>query len=140
MAAHVDGVGADQWNLPTPCTEWDVRALVNHVVGEERWTRPLLEGMTIAEVGDRFDGDLLGDDPPGAGRQAAADSTAAVDELLAGIDKVHLSYGDEDPGEYVRQLCADHLIHGLGPRRGDRPGPHARCGIGRRGGGVVRRT
>ncbi len=108
----VDGVGTEQWNLPTPCTEWDVRALVNHVVGEDRWTRPLLEGMTIAEVGDRFDGDLLGDDPPGAGRQAAADSTAAVDELLAGIDKVHLSYGDEDPGEYVRQLCADHLIHG----------------------------
>ncbi len=42
----------------------------------------------------------------------AADATAAVDELLAGIDKVHLSYGDEDAGEYVRQLCADHLIHG----------------------------
>ena len=68
--------------------------------------------MTIAEVGDRFDGDLLGDDPLAAGREAAAEATAAVDELLAGIDKVHLSYGDEDPGEYVRQLCADHLIHG----------------------------
>ena len=26
--------------------------------------------------------------------------------------KVHLSYGDEDAEEYVRQLIADHLIHG----------------------------
>ena len=26
--------------------------------------------------------------------------------------KVHLSYGDEDLGEYLRQLVADHLIHG----------------------------
>jgi uncharacterized protein (TIGR03086 family) len=109
---YLDGVGAEQWNLPTPCTEWDVRALVNHVVGEERWTAPLLDGMTIAEVGDRFDGDLLGADPQAAGRAAAAESTAAVANTLADIDVVHLSYGDEDPAEYVRQLSADHLIHG----------------------------
>ena len=25
---------------------------------------------------------------------------------------VHLSYGDEDMAEYLRQLVADHLIHG----------------------------
>ena len=68
--------------------------------------------MTIAEVGDRFDGDLLGDDPQAVGHDAATDASAAVDELLAGLDTVHLSYGDEDPAEYVRQLCADHLIHG----------------------------
>ena len=33
-----------------------------------------------------------------------------VERLPAG-EKVHLSYGDEDPEEYVRQLSADHLIH-----------------------------
>jgi uncharacterized protein (TIGR03086 family) len=108
----VDGVGADQWDLPTPCTDWDVRALVNHVVGEERWTGPLLDGMTIAEVGDRFDGDVLGDDPQATGRAASAEAVAAVDGKLDGIDAVHLSYGDENPGEYVHQLSADHLIHG----------------------------
>ena len=109
---YLGGVSDDQWDLPTPCTDWDVRALVNHVVGEDRWTRPLLEGLTIADVGDRFDGDLLGDDPRGVGATAAADAVAAVGGLLAGIDSVHLSYGDEDPDEYVRQLSADHLIHG----------------------------
>jgi uncharacterized protein (TIGR03086 family) len=108
----LEGVGDDQWDLPTPCTEWDVRALVNHVVGEERWTGPLLDGMTIADVGDRFDGDLLGDDPQAVGRAASAESVAAVADKLAGIEAVHLSYGDENPEEYVRQLCADHLIHG----------------------------
>ena len=42
---------SDDWSKPTPCSEWNVRALVNHVVSEDRWTKPLVEGMTIAEVG-----------------------------------------------------------------------------------------
>ena len=37
---------------------------------------------------------------------------AAVAERLPDGGKVHLSYGDEDLGEYLRQLVADHLIHG----------------------------
>ena len=59
----------------------------------------------------RFDGDLLGDDPLRAARSAGAEALAA---LPGGLDgrKVHLSYGDEDADEYVRQLIADHLIHG----------------------------
>lgn len=32
-ARVVDGVRADQLEKPTPCTEWDVRALINHMVG-----------------------------------------------------------------------------------------------------------
>ena len=88
-----------------------MRALVNHVVGEDRWTPPLLEGATIAEVGDRFDGDLLGDDPAAAARDAAAEAVASVAERVPPAGTVHLSYGDEDMAEYVHQLSADHLVH-----------------------------
>src|SRR6266508_2731945 len=59
----VQAIRDDQWNHPTPCTEWDVRVLVNHLVSENLWMPPLLEGKTIADVGDSLDGDLLGDDP-----------------------------------------------------------------------------
>lgn len=110
--ARVGAVGPDQWSLPTPCQDWDVRDLVNHVVGEDRWTEPLVQGATIEEVGDRFDGDLLGDDPRAAAHEAADRATAAVGEQLPSGGKVHLSYGDEDMAEYVAQLAADHLIHG----------------------------
>ena len=100
------------WSGPTPCSDWTVRDLVNHVVGEDRWTRPLVEGRTIADVGDALDGDLLGEDPIGAARAAAEDALAAVADGLPLGEKVHLSYGDEELDEYLRQLVADHLIHG----------------------------
>jgi uncharacterized protein (TIGR03086 family) len=109
FARLVNEVGPDQWSQPTPCEDWDVRTLVNHVVGEERWTVPLMEGRTIAEVGDSLDGDLLGDDPVAAASAAAREAEVAAARTIA---KVHLSYGDEEPDEYLRQLAADHLIHG----------------------------
>jgi uncharacterized protein (TIGR03086 family) len=108
---RVAAVAADQWDRPTPCTEWSVRDLVNHVTGEERWAVPLMQGRTIADVGDSLDGDLLGADPHAAAGRAAEDAVAAVDQLLASGGKVQLSYGEEEMDEYVRQLCADHLVH-----------------------------
>ena len=69
---------ADLWAAPTPCTDWTVRDLVNHLTVEHLWVPPLLEGRTVAEVGDRFDGDVLGDDPAAAWEAAAAASRRAL--------------------------------------------------------------
>ncbi len=108
---RVRSVRPEQWSEPTPCSEWDVRALVNHVVGEDRWTAPLFAGATIAEVGDRFEGDLLGTDPLGAATDAAAQAEATVSEPDALERTVHLSFGDTPAREYLWQLLADHLVH-----------------------------
>jgi uncharacterized protein (TIGR03086 family) len=110
--ARVAAVKDDQRDQPTPCAQWSVRDLVNHVVAEELWTAPLLGGKTIQEVGSQFDGDVLGDDARGRARLAADEAAAIVEEIVPGGGRVQLSYGEEDMGEYVRQLCADHLIHG----------------------------
>ena len=109
--SRLDAVDESQWSLPTPCAEWDVRALVNHVVGEELWTVPLVDGATLEAVGDRFDGDLLGDDPTAAGRAAATEAVAAVDRRLPEGGTVQLSFGVVPIEEYVQQLSADHLVH-----------------------------
>jgi len=109
---RVSGVKDEQWDDPTPCSEWTVRELVNHVVGEDRWTTPLMRGRTIEEVGTDLDGDLLGDDPIGNALRAAGEATTVVAELLPTGGKVNLSYGPEDVAEYVHQLAADHLVHG----------------------------
>jgi uncharacterized protein (TIGR03086 family) len=110
-ATRVNAVADDQWDDPTPCADWTVRDLVNHVVGEDRWTLPLTAGSTIEEVGSSLDGDLLGADPVSASLDAATDAVAAVAARLPRGGTVHLSYGEEHVEEYIRQLAADHLIH-----------------------------
>jgi uncharacterized protein (TIGR03086 family) len=101
-----------QWTAPTPCTDWDVRALVNHLVYEARWAPPLLQGETIEQVGTRFDGDLLGDAPQASYDGALGEAVAAVHEPGALERTVHLSFGDTEAAEYVTQLTGDFVVHG----------------------------
>jgi uncharacterized protein (TIGR03086 family) len=103
---------SDQWRAPTPCTEWDVRALVNHVVAEDLWTAPLMGGATIEDVGDRFDGDVLGEDPLVTARAACEAAVTATASAVVAGRTVHLSFGDTPAEEYAYQLAADHLVHG----------------------------
>jgi uncharacterized protein (TIGR03086 family) len=107
----IAGVRDEQWTLPTPCDEWDVKALVNHVVGEALWTPPLLSGLRIADVGNRLDGYLLGADPVGAWKAACTATIEAADAEGVAERTVHLSFGDTPAEEYLRQLAADYLVH-----------------------------
>jgi uncharacterized protein (TIGR03086 family) len=110
----VEGVKADQWHDDTPCTEWDVRTLVHHLLYEQVWAPPIFAGLTIAEVGDRFEGDLLTGDPstwPGLLASAMDEAHAAVAAPGALDRTVHLSFGDVPGGEYVLQLVADLAVH-----------------------------
>ena len=118
FSSRVSAVREDQWRQPTPCTDWDVRALVNHLVYEARWAPPLLEGRTIAAVGDRFDGDLLGEDPKAAYDDAVASALAAVDPPGALERTVHLSYGDTPASGYLMQLTGDFVVHAWDLARG----------------------
>jgi uncharacterized protein (TIGR03086 family) len=113
----VRAVPADAWTAPTPCADWSVRDLVNHVTGEHLWAPHLLEGETIAQVGDRYDGDVLGDSPVAAWEGAAQASRAAW--LSASPDDVvHLSFGDNPALAYGEQMLSDLLIHGWDLARG----------------------
>ena len=114
FAALVAGVGPGQWHDSTPCSEWDVRTLVHHLLYEQRWVPLLFEGLTIQDVGDRFEGDLLGDDGPawpGLLASAIGEAHAAVAQPGALGRTVHLSFGDVPGQEYATQLTADLAIH-----------------------------
>jgi uncharacterized protein (TIGR03086 family) len=104
-------IGLEQWSGSTPCAEWDVRTLVNHVAGEYLWVPEMLAGRTIAEVGDRLDGDVLGSDPLQTLIDASQAALAAVDGPEALETTTHLSFGDLPAREYVKQMAIDSVIH-----------------------------
>jgi uncharacterized protein (TIGR03086 family) len=115
FAALVAGVGPGQWHDGTPCSEWDVRTLVHHLLYEQYWVPPLFEGLGIEQVGDRFEGELMGDDAsawPGLLADSIEQAHAAVAQPGALERTVHLSFGDTSAREYVTQLVADLAIHG----------------------------
>ncbi|MFB6777134.1 TIGR03086 family metal-binding protein [Streptomyces sp. NPDC056352] len=109
---RVHAVRDDQWSAPTPCTEWSVRDLVAHLTSEQLWVPPLVtEGLTVAEVGDAYDGDVLGDDPVAVWDRAAAGAREAFAAPGAFGRTVNLSYGDTAADAYCAQMVSDAVVH-----------------------------
>ena len=108
----VAAVGDDQWHRPTPCEDWDVRDLVNHVVSGNFWVAPLMTGSTIEDVGDRLDGDVLGDDPVDAYRRSAEEAAAAFSADGAMEALANVSYGPVPGRVYAGHRFIDVLVHG----------------------------
>jgi uncharacterized protein (TIGR03086 family) len=109
---YVRAIGDGQWGDPTPCEDWDVRTLVNHIVSGNWWAGELAAGGTIDEVGDRLDGDVLGGDPA-ATYDASAEVAAAVFREPGAMERpCAVSYGPV-PGEvYCGHRFIDVLVHG----------------------------
>src|SRR5205807_9491156 len=91
---YLDGVRLNQWQGPTPCSEWDVKQVANHIIGENLWAAELFNGKTIEEVGNALDCDLTGDDPAASFRQSVTGASSAVGAPGAMAATCHLSFGD----------------------------------------------
>ena len=118
LGRRVNSINDKQWDLGTPCADWDVRDLLQHITEGNLWVQPLVEGKTIAEVGDSLSGDHLGAHPQHAWRDSAMEAQTAFESDGAMERIVHLSFGDMPGREYAMQLFADHLIHGWDLARG----------------------
>lgn len=108
---RVRAVRDDQWHHPTPDTDWDVTDLVQHLVYEQLWVPRLLRGETIEQIGDAFEGDVLGPDPKTAWAQASVAARAALEEPGAMDRTVHLSFGEVPASVYVWQMTVDLVVH-----------------------------
>jgi uncharacterized protein (TIGR03086 family) len=92
--------------------------LVNHVTVEQLWLPPLMTGKDVADVGDRFDGDQLGDDPKAAWDAAVRASLDAFGAPGALAGTVGLSRGPTPAEEYGWEMTTDALIHSWDLARG----------------------
>ena len=68
-----------QWEWPTPCTDWNVRHLVNHMTRGNLNYVGLLRGGTRAEFLRLRDADALGADPVGAYARSVRECAEAFD-------------------------------------------------------------
>lgn len=118
FGARVERIGDDQWQLPTPCTEWDVWALVNHVADEARWAPYLLGGGTVDQAGDRFAGAALGGDAKVSWRELSELAQAAFAAPEALEVHVSVSAGDISARDYLWQMTVDATVHAWDLARG----------------------
>lgn len=106
----VKQVEPEQLELPTPDTEWTVLDLLQHITYELAWTADIVQGRTIAEVGDKYEGELLNGDAA----EVWADYEAVVRAAVEACDEqatAHLSYTDKTVGDYLLEAGNDQLVH-----------------------------
>lgn len=96
------------WSAPTPDDDWDVSALVRHVIEEQQWVPLLLAGRTVGEARSRLQ--PLGDDLAAEWERYSADATRA----WASVDPdtmVNLSYDSVPASAYLREQASDVIVH-----------------------------
>ena len=101
---RVDAVNAGQLGDPTPCAEWDVRALIGHITGGYQ--------MFAAALGRPLPPDGTPDDAAGIHRATGEAAIAAFGEPGVLQRTVTLPVGDV-PGDMALALAlTDAVVHG----------------------------
>ena len=102
-------VRPEQMNLTTPDDEWDVRALINHVVLGNMWAAENLKTGSAP----RPSGDVIGDRDPVEAYTASADAMmASFDEPGALGRMVTMPFGDMPAAGLAAFRFVDLMVHG----------------------------
>lgn len=100
-------VSADQLDLDTPCKDWKVRDLIDHMVGAQHWARCGVQGAEMTETGaGSADGDFAD-----AFDSAASAALAAFDEDGALGRTVNPGFGDMPAPALMGLATTDTFTH-----------------------------
>lgn len=111
----IGGIQADQLSAPTPCTEWDVRGVLNHVTGGSIMFAECVENGSISdeEFGRLMSTDLVGDQPSEVFGAAADRALAAFAQPGALERTVTLPFGTMPAGVAASIAVFDLTVHAL---------------------------
>ncbi|HEY3631464.1 MAG TPA: TIGR03086 family metal-binding protein [Jatrophihabitantaceae bacterium] len=103
----------EDWSAATPCSEWDVNALVDHLIDEHLWLPPLLAGHGLDAAGKIVESQKhsLAGDRVAAWDAAVLASGRAIDEPGAIDRQVTLSRGPTPAAEYLGEMIVDAAVH-----------------------------
>jgi uncharacterized protein (TIGR03086 family) len=104
----VDGVRPDQMESPTPCSEWDVHTLLNHMTGAV-----IMFGNALTGADEAPGGDVVGEDPSGAFRQASERTLGAWRQPGAMERAMQLPMGEMPGAVAININLMDAYVHGL---------------------------
>lgn len=96
------------WSAPTPNTDWDIEALVRHVIEEQQWVPLLLAGRPVEEARELLD--PIGDDLTAQWRHFSVIATDAWASVPNG-SFVQLSHDTVSAGDYLKEQVSDVTIH-----------------------------
>jgi uncharacterized protein (TIGR03086 family) len=109
----VQQIGDSQWDMDMPATFArrdtstvpTLRTIISYHAYDDAWVPDMLAGRTMDEAGkEKFEGDLLGDDPKAAFAHIVARACAAAEQLDDPERTVHCSFGDYPAREYFWQI------------------------------------
>jgi uncharacterized protein (TIGR03086 family) len=112
LQGFVDRVQQPQLGLPTPCTEWDVRALLNHVTGGGIIFAACIRDGACPDdlLAAVMTEDQVGDDPSASFRAAASAVLSAAEEA-DGETVVTTPWGEMPVSIVLDIATADLSIH-----------------------------
>jgi uncharacterized protein (TIGR03086 family) len=111
----VGNVGPGQMGNATPCTEWTVRDVINHITGGATVFAISAEQGSVPddELGRLMGGDNLGDDPQGAWAVASKRAMAAFAQPGVLEKTVVLPFGTMPAGVALNIAVFDVLTHAV---------------------------
>jgi len=103
-------VTRDQLTLGTPCASWQVRDVVNHLVGNNFWFEAIARDGVAPDRPDNASPDETGGAYAGRFREG---STKAVAAFEAAMDNtLNLPWGPMPASVFVVMASADQFVHG----------------------------